>query len=116
MGLFVIGFLFFARHIKNMKTFWLFLPHFVRAICGILIYMRMPKSYQLVENLDFDDDEAARPVGFDEVHEKLKFNVERVYFKEIEKILRIVKVFGVLTVMANFLDFFNFVVILNSFG
>jgi hypothetical protein len=99
-----------------MKTFWLFLPHFVRGICGILIYIRLPKSYQLVEGLDFDDAESGRPIGFDEIHERLKFNVEKVFFFEIKKILRIIKVFGVLTVISNFLDFFNFIVILNYFG
>jgi hypothetical protein len=116
LGFFILGFLFFARHIKNMKTFWLFLPHFVRGICGILIYIRLPKSYQLVEGLDFDDAESGRPIGFDEIHERLKFNVEKVFFFEIKKILRIIKVFGVLTVISNFLDFFNFIVILNYFG
>lgn len=114
--MFIIGFLFFARHIKNMKTFWLFLPHFVRGICGILIYMRLPKSYQLVDGLNFDDNEGGKPIGFEDVHERLKFNLERIYFEEISKILRIVKIFGVFTIIAKFMDFFNFVIILNSYG
>jgi hypothetical protein len=42
--------------------------------------------------------------------------VERIYFEEINKILRIVKIFGVFTVIAKFMDFFNFVIILNSYG
>lgn len=116
LGLFIIGFLFFARHIKNMKTFWLFLPHFVRGICGILIYLRLPKSYQLVEGLNFDDNEGVKPIGFQEVHERLRFNVERIFFTEISKIMRIVQIYGVMTIFSKFLDFFNFVIILNSYG
>lgn len=80
---FMLGLLFYVRLIHNMRNFWLFLPHLLRAPIGILIYMKLPLSHDIVKGLDFDTLESSRNISFDEIHRRTKYNVEKLFFAVI---------------------------------
>lgn len=116
LAFFTLGLLFYIRLIHNMRNFWLFLPHLLRAPVGILIYMKLPLSHDIVKSLDFDTLESSRNISFDEIHRRVKYNVEKKFFGVIQEQKKYFKCYAGLTVTCCILDFFNFVVVLHYFG
>jgi len=52
---FFFGFIFFTK-VKGMNTFWMFLPHVVRAIVGLKLWKSLPLSHDVVQQLGFDQE------------------------------------------------------------
>lgn len=104
------------RIIKDMKSFWLFLPHFIRAPIGFMVWKNLPNSHDIVADLEFDRLENGRNISFDEIHRRTKFNVEKAFFEIIKKQMKLLKAYGALTVISMIIDIFNLIVILNYFG
>lgn len=77
--------------VSDMGVVWMFLPHVFRGIIGIRIWLRLPKSHEIVKALGFDqeydpDDDQSEfqdgdsKLGFDAVHKRVKLNIERLFY------------------------------------
>ena len=53
--LFLFGVI-FSFKVEGMGVVWMFLPHVFRGICGIRIWLRLPKSHEIVKSLGFDEE------------------------------------------------------------
>ena len=113
IGFFTLGLMFFVEQITRMKSFLLFFPHFFRGICGFMIHNKLPSSHKIISELEFEED---RGISFDELHERLKFNVERIFFTYVKDTRRLFKIYLALSVLGGIFDFFNFIVVLSYFG
>ena len=51
---FIFGIVFFLRLMARMKNIWLFAPHIVRGVLGLLICRKIPKSHEIVKQLGID--------------------------------------------------------------
>ena len=78
---FALGMIFYLRQISKMRNFWLFLPHFVRGIVGLLINKRLPKSHDVVRDVLNSDVSNEKTLGFDQIHQRVKYNIERLFWK-----------------------------------
>ena len=78
--------------VAHMGVIWMFLPHVFRAIIGIRIWLKLPKSHEIVKALGFDqeydpDDDQTEfqdgetKMGFDAVHKRVKINIEKLFFQ-----------------------------------
>lgn len=96
-----------------MRSFLLYFPHFFRGVVGIMIHKKLTNSHDFVEALEFEEN---RGIGFDEVHERVKFNVERIFFSYVKDTRRLFKIYVAFSLLGNIFDFFNFIVVLAHFG
>lgn len=115
LALFAVGMVFFLRLISKMKNFWLFLPHFIRGICGLVLNKKLPKSHDFVRDLELDQ-ETDQELGFDKIQVKIKQNLEKAYFTHVKSLGRLIKGYALLTVISSIFDFFNFLIIMHHFG
>lgn len=46
---FIFGVVFFIKLMARMKNFWLFLPHLIRGVCGLILNDKIPKSHEIVK-------------------------------------------------------------------
>ena len=57
---------------------WFYIPHLIRGVCGMVLYNKMPKSHDLIEELNFDKE--SELLDFDTIHKKIKYKMEKTYF------------------------------------
>jgi len=113
---FIFGVVFFLKLMAKMKNVWFFIPHLIRGVCGLILNDKMPKSHEIVKQLEIDKLSESSTITFEEIHQGIKNNIEKAYFEFVEKTMNWVKAYGILTVVSGLFDFFNLVIILHHFG
>lgn len=124
--LFLFGVIFSAK-IPGMGAVWMFLPHVIRGIIGILLWRRLPKSHDIVKQLGFDkeydpDDENTEfqdgesKMGFDTVHQRVKLNMEKLFFETYAKCQHQLKAYIGLTIFSYIMDLMAFIIVIRYYG
>ena len=54
--IFFIAIILFFSSTKNMKKVWFFFPHIPKAIIGFLILKHLPKTHEILNKINFDED------------------------------------------------------------
>tara|TARA_B110000285_G_C14998389_1_gene550074 strand:+ start:485 stop:736 length:252 start_codon:yes stop_codon:yes gene_type:complete len=65
---FIFGVVFFLKLMAKMKNVWFFIPHLVRGVLGIILNDKMPKSHEIVKQLEIDKLSEATTITFEEIH------------------------------------------------
>ena len=54
--IFFIAIILFFSSTKNMKKVWFFFPHIPKAIIGFIILKHLPKTHEILNKINFDED------------------------------------------------------------
>jgi len=65
---FIFGVVFFLKLMARMKNVWFFIPHLIRGVCGLILNDKMPKSHEIVKQLEIDKLSDATSISFEEIH------------------------------------------------
>lgn len=124
--LFLFGVI-FSFKVDGMGVVWMFLPHVARGVFGLRIWLKLPKSHEIVKALAFDqeydpDDDNTEfqdgdsRLGFDAVHKRIKINIEKLFYDHYKQFQLFMKIYMGLTVLSYVLDFFAFVILIRKYG
>ena len=71
---FILSVLFFLKLVDNMGVVFLWSPHFVRGVMGLLVNKKLPNSHQIVKEIEFTQqaDKKNSYIQFEEVRESIK--------------------------------------------
>ena len=100
--------------IEKMGSFWLFVPHLVRGITGIILNSHIPVSHEIVKALNFQEETGS--LSFAQIHSKVKKDVERQFFFAVKDLNSNFKLYAVLTVICLVFDFINFILTFRDFA
>ena len=107
--MFILGSFCFIQLFSRIKNFWFFLPHLFRAILGLIINRKLPKSHELVAALHFEQVEVN--VGFDLAHKKIRTDMQNLFVEKVQPIHRYFKCYLLMTCLAGILDFINLIIV-----
>ena len=102
------------RQISKMGNFWIFIPHFARGVTGVLLHAKLPNSHDIVKVLHFEKEPGS--ISFNDVHQKVKKDVEAVFMTFAINLKLHFKVYFGLTILCAILDSINFLICLKHFG
>lgn len=77
---YVLSLIMFFRLIEDMWSVWLFTPHFMRGVVGLMINRQLPRSDYMIKELELP----AETISFDAVHKGFKQTTLNGLFKLYE--------------------------------
>lgn len=102
-------FILFCKVPTMLGTIWLAVLHVPRGIFGLIILKRLPKSHEIVENIDLSDIPQSE-MSIEKVEHKVRTSLSAQLIQAGEKLHKLWLVYFILSVVANLMDFINFII------
>jgi hypothetical protein len=106
--------LFFAAT-KSLGIVWMAVFHIPRGVIGAILVGKLPKSHDIVSDLEFDDIPAAQ-MSVEKVADKVKFSLSVQFMNMAEENRKWLMLYTVLTGICYLFDALTFVIVLKWFS
>ena len=111
---FVVGLLLFFSYTEQMSFIFIHIFHPIRGILGLIIIKKMPKSHDIVNELELKGSE--RKPNFEQFREEATNQLRRVFIKISENLKSELKGYFFLTIGCDLLDIIEYLIQFGRFG
>lgn len=113
---FVLAFLMYLKLVTMMGIIFLFTPHFFRGILGLFVNRKLPRSHQIIKDLDMPRKEEATFLKFEEVHKTMKTQTQAHFYNYYQELNCPLQAYLAITILCTSLDVLSLFANLASFG
>ena len=110
--MFLLGFILFVSSPKDMAYIWMHLFHIPRSIIGLLLLKRLPRSHDIVDQLQMPPGH----VSLEQLQTILKDSVSQIFINYTESCRHFLVTYMSLTIVCLFIDVIDFIVQFVRFG
>ena len=106
----------FMLKLEGMSTVYLFIPHALRGVTGMLINRKMPRTHQFVEDISMPETQPDSHLKFDVVQAHVRESMLQLMNKVFTEMNPYMMAYALFTVLCNITDLVAFIIILAYFG
>ena len=99
-----------------MGFIWLHIGHFARGIIGFMILNRLPKSHDVVDELEIPETNDGSHYSIESITSLLKETVSKTFIRQVEACRRLLLAYAVLTWLCLMFDLIEFLIHYVRFG
>ncbi|CDW79748.1 UNKNOWN [Stylonychia lemnae] len=110
--MFLLGFILFCVVPELMAFIWLHVFHIPRSILGFILLKNLPRSHDIVAQLEIPDNH----YGLEQISELLKENIKKIFMKSADECKGLLLGYCILTLISTTFDFIEFLVQFIRFG
>jgi hypothetical protein len=114
--MFILGFILFIGSPKNMGYIWLHIGHTARGIIGFILLNRLPKSHDIIDELDIPETNDGSHYTLDSITALLKSSVSKIFIRYIEDCRKWILSYACLTSLCLLFDLIEVLIHYVRFG
>jgi hypothetical protein len=114
--MFILGLILFIGSPGNMAYIWLHVGHFARGLIGFAILSRLPKSHDVVDELEIPETNDGSHYTIESISDLLKSSVSKIFIRQVESCRKFVLSYAILTWICLTLDLIEFLIHYVRFG
>ena len=114
--MFLLGFILFCAQPRLMGFIWLHIFHLPRGLVGFLLLQNLPKSHEIVHQLQIPDQSDGSHYNMESIVVLLKQTVSKIFIRYVESCRKYMLSYVILTWLAMVIDIIEFLVHFIRFG
>lgn len=114
--MFILGFILFIGSPKNMAYIWMHFGHAIRGLIGFILLNRLPKSHDIVDEVDIPDTNDGSHYSIDSITALLKSSVAKIFIRYIEDCRKWILTYACITSICLLFDLIEVLIHYVRFG